>query len=109
MVANSAPWMKGTASAKARKDSAGKPGNCSAESRPPALTASSINGNRSGATTFAGCRSVRTIDRLASWAVCVAVPISLRRDRLGLLLLRRALERTPRLGEEDVVERRLVE
>ena len=111
IVANSAPWMNGTASANARKESVGKPGSCSAESRPPALTASSISGKRSGATTFAGWRSVRTTERRASWAVCAAAAIATAEtgSRLAAPPRCRALERAAGLGEEDVVERRLVE
>ena len=66
MVANSAPWMNGTASAKATKELVGKPGRRVSASRPPELTASSISGKSSGAMTFAGWRIVRTTERRAS-------------------------------------------
>ena len=56
MVANSAPWMKGIAKAKATKRSVGNPGIVVAGWRPPAFTASSPSGKITGATTFAGCR-----------------------------------------------------
>ena len=66
IVANSAPWMNGTARMKARIDVVGKPGRCVSALRPAELTASSISGKTSGAITFAGCRSVRTTERRAS-------------------------------------------
>ena len=59
IVANSAPWMNGTATAKARNESVGKPSSWVDGLRPAALTATSIVGKRSGGTTYAGWRSVR--------------------------------------------------
>ena len=66
MVANSAPWMNGTASAKATNEFVGKPGRFVSAFRPPELTASSSIGKSSGATTFAGWRTVRTTERRPS-------------------------------------------
>src|SRR6266566_6318017 len=66
IVAKRAPWMNGTASAKATKELVGKPGRCVSAFRPPELTASSSNGKTSGEITFAGCRTVRTTERRAS-------------------------------------------
>ena len=66
IVAKSAPWMNGTASAKATNEVVGKPGRCVSALSPPELTASSISGKTSGAMTFAGWRSVRTTERRAS-------------------------------------------
>src|SRR5437868_4589482 len=66
IVANSAPWMNGTASAKATKELVGKPGSRVSAFRPPELTASSSIGKTSGPITFAGCRIVRTTERRAS-------------------------------------------
>src|SRR3954452_19500722 len=63
MVANSAPWMNGTASAKATKEFVGKPGRFVAAFSPPEFTASSSIGKSNGATTFAGWRTVRTTER----------------------------------------------
>ena len=54
IVANRAPWMNGTASAKATNELVGKPGSRVSALRPPELTASSSSGKTSGATTFAG-------------------------------------------------------
>ena len=54
IVANSAPWMNGTASAKATNEVVGKPGSWVSALSPPALTASSSIGNSSGEITFAG-------------------------------------------------------
>ena len=74
MVAKSAPWMNGTARAKARNELVGKPFRCVVARRPPALTASRNIGKRSGAITAAGWREVRTIERrarLPTWIVNV--------------------------------------
>ncbi len=65
-VANSAPWMNATASAKLTNECVGNPGSCVAALSPPELTASSSIGKTSGPITFAGCRSVRTTERRAS-------------------------------------------
>ena len=67
MVANSAPCMNGTAKAKATKRSVGKPGIVVAGCNPPEFTASSPSGKITGATTFAGCRAWRMIERRARW------------------------------------------
>jgi hypothetical protein len=67
IVAKSAPWMNGIASAKATNESVGNPGNRVAALRPPEFTARSSIGKTRGATTFAGCRIVRTTERRASW------------------------------------------
>src|SRR3989440_640465 len=67
IVAKSAPWMNGTASAKATNEFVGKPGRFVSALSPPELTASRSIGKSSGATTFAGWRTVRTIERRASW------------------------------------------
>ena len=66
IVANSAPWMNGTASAKATNEFVGKPGRCVSALSPPELTASSSIGKTSGAITFAGWRTVRTTERRPS-------------------------------------------
>ena len=58
--------MNGTASAKATNELVGKPGSRVSAFKPPELTASSSIGNSSGATTFAGWRTVRTTERRAS-------------------------------------------
>ena len=79
IVANSAPWMNGTASANATNECVGKPGRCVSALSPPEFTARSIIGKTSGPITFAGCRTVRTTERRASrktWS-------SGRRSRLG--------------------------
>ena len=48
IVENSAPWMNGTASAKARNESVGNPGSSVDALRPPALTSISATGKTSG-------------------------------------------------------------
>src|SRR5437763_1311298 len=65
IVAKSAPWMNGTASANATYECVGKPGRCVTAFSPPELTASSIIGKTSGAIVAAGCRHVRTTERRA--------------------------------------------
>ena len=67
IVANSAPCMKGIASAKATNRFVGKPGIDVAAWRPPEFTASSASGKMIGAMTFAGWRYWRTTDRRARW------------------------------------------
>src|SRR5262245_32743907 len=127
IVASSAPCTNGTASAKARNESVGKPGRRVAALNPPALTASRSIGKTSGKMTFAGCRAVRITARRPSVATCgrataVTACSGARRPsrayglgcglglRLGVLLrFARALEMAARLREEDVVERRLVD
>ena len=54
IVENSAPWMNGTASAKARKESVGNPGSCVDARSPPAFTAMSATGKISGGMMLAG-------------------------------------------------------
>jgi hypothetical protein len=54
IVEKSAPWMKGTANAKARNDVVGKPARSVDERRPPAFTAMSAIGKMRGAMTLAG-------------------------------------------------------
>src|SRR5205823_6498679 len=88
-------WMNGTASAKATKELVGKPGRRVSAFRPPELTASNSNGKTSGEITFAGCRTVRTTERLPSWKTwsartlkpllqqALAAAARLRRDRSG--------------------------
>ena len=66
IVANSAPWMNGTASANAKNECVGKPGRCVSAFSPPEFTASSIIGKMSGPRMFAGCLTVRTTERRAS-------------------------------------------
>ena len=51
IVANSAPWMNGTATAKARNESVGKPWSSVDGLRPAALTATSSVGKSSGGMT----------------------------------------------------------
>src|SRR5262245_38963556 len=128
IVAKSAPWMNGTASAKARNESVGKPGSSVDAVRPPALTSSSRIGKTSGKMIAAGCRNVRRTERRATAPICVATTLmglprtgaegercSTGRDRpddllgLGVLVVAAlvgTLERAARLREEDVVERR---
>ena len=65
IVAKSAPWMNGTASAKATYEVVGNPGRCVTAFSPPEFTASSIVGKISGAIHWAGMREVRTTDRRA--------------------------------------------
>ena len=54
IVAKSAPWMNGTASAKARNESVGKPGSAVDALRPPVFTSRSRIGKTSGNTIAAG-------------------------------------------------------
>jgi hypothetical protein len=54
IIANSAPCTNGTAIAKSRYVSAGKPGRLVAASSPPVLMATSSSGKISGGTTMAG-------------------------------------------------------
>ena len=72
IVENSAPWMNGTASAKARNESVGKPGSCVDAWSPPELRSISATGKMSGGIELAGRRAVRTIERCASAPTCVA-------------------------------------
>ena len=65
MHANSEPWMNGTAIAKSRYVSAGKPGRLVAACRPPVLIAIMISGNTIGGMTSAGWRSVCITERRA--------------------------------------------
>ena len=65
MHANSAHCMNGTAIAKSRYVSAGKPGSSVAASSPPVLMAIISSGNTIGGITSAGWRSVWRIERLA--------------------------------------------
>src|SRR5512132_2362239 len=112
IVANRAPWMNGTASAKATKELVGKPGRRVSAFRPPELTASSSNGKTSGEITFAGCRTVRTTERLPSWKTWSArtlKPVLQRALAAAARLHRRRSPRASDLRQEHVVERRLVE
>src|SRR5207248_534304 len=115
IVANSAPWMKGTASAKATNEVVGKPGSRVSALSPPALTASSSIGNSSGEITFAGWRAVRTTERRANRKTWSANAFTSGRfhgqpaARSLFFLLCGSLERPAGLGEEDVVQRRLVQ
>src|SRR5215207_9179112 len=112
IVEKSAPWMNGTASAKATKESVGKPGSFVEASSPPEFTSRSMIGKINGKTTEAGCRTVRRIERRASALTCAANPepglMLSSRGRLGRvgLLFARPLERAARLRAEDAVERR---
>ena len=54
IVENSAPWMNGTASANARKESVGKPGSSVDGRRPAAFTSISATGKISGGIALAG-------------------------------------------------------
>jgi len=54
MVANRAPCMNGTASAKARKESVGNPGSAVVAFRPPVLTSRRRTGKTRGKTIAAG-------------------------------------------------------
>jgi hypothetical protein len=54
IVEKSAPWMKGTARANARKESVGKPGSSVDERRPPAFTSMRNTGKTSGGMMLAG-------------------------------------------------------
>ena len=110
IVAKSAPWMNGTASAKARKESVGKPGSSVEASSPPALTSSRVSGKRSGGID-ARRLAQRAHDRAARERADLGGEATLTSARLDRLLgspassVARALERASRLGEEDVVER----
>ena len=66
IVAKSAPWMNGTASANATNESVGKPGRFVSALSPPELTASRNMGKTSAETTLAGCRTVRKTERRPS-------------------------------------------
>src|SRR6266545_5634330 len=119
IVAKSAPWMNGMASAKATNELVGNPGRRVAASSPPALTARSRSGKTSGKTMLAGCRTVRTTERCARVRTWPAKTLFMERRSRPLerqlrrgslfLLVSRPLQRAARLGEEDVVERGLVE
>src|SRR4051812_28307536 len=115
--------MNGTASAKATKEFVGKPGRRVSAFRPPEFTASSSIGKRSGATTFAGWRTVRTTERRASrktWSAKTLIQAGPASDasrrlcgevaagELGLFLVG-TFERAAGLRQEDIVERRLME
>ena len=54
IVAKRAPWMNGTASAKARNESVGKPGSIVDGSSPAAFTSMSATGKTSGGIAIAG-------------------------------------------------------
>ena len=71
IVENSAPWMNGTASAKARNESVGNPGSSVEAWRPPELSSISATGKSSGGIALAGWRAVRMIDRCARAPTCV--------------------------------------
>src|SRR5438105_10459881 len=107
----SAPWTNGTASANARKVFAGKPGRCVDAASPAELTANSASGKPSGAITYAGWRTIRTVERHVRWAICRLSTrgLGLDRLRLGLRLGLGALAMATGLLEGDVVERRRVE
>ena len=113
IVAKSAPWMNGIASAKAMKESVGI-GQLVAESRPPELTARSRSGKTSGKATFAGWRSVLTTERRASratWSPKASFmqPAGGLSSLGGLGLVGGALGQRPVFAGEDVVEGGLVE
>src|SRR5919198_356700 len=112
VVENSAPWMNGTASAKATNESVGNPGRRVSAFSPPELTASRSSGNASANTTFAGWRTVRTTERRASsstWSAKTVTSRGFHREPADLVLLFRGpLERAARLREEHIVERGLV-
>ena len=114
IVAKSAPWMNGTASAKATIG-VGREARAAASPAwsPPAFTASRSSGKTSGATTFAGWRSVRTTERRASWPTWSAKRVAHAGSSASSASLSSslagALERAAGLREEDVVERRLVQ
>ena len=110
MVEKSPPWMNGTASAKARNERVGNPGRWVSALRPPEFTASSSSGKSSGQITFAGWRRVRSTERRASCSDLVGEAVAHRpMARLAVAVRPGALERVTGLGEEDVVERGLVE
>ncbi len=91
IVANSAPWMNGTARMNATIEPVGNPGMCVSARSPAELTASSISGKTTGAMMFAGWRNVRTTERRASryaWSA-VAVTRAPSRARRQAPLLRR--------------------
>jgi hypothetical protein len=70
MVEKSAPWMNGTARAKARKESVGKPGRFVDASSPAAFTVMRATGKTSGGMTLAGWRVVLTTERRAIAPTC---------------------------------------
>ena len=106
IVEKSAPWMKGTASAKATNESVGKPGSFVDAWSPPELTSSSSIGNSRGKMTAAGWRLVRTTERSASAPTCSATVLTSSVSGRRPDVVACALERAARLGQEDVVERR---
>ena len=118
IVANSAPWMNGTASAKARNESVGKPGSRVDGSRPRGVDEHQHDGederrdrHRRLAERCAGPSAARPRRPATAAALSRdAGSAGSRRRRARLrVLLRGPLQRPARLREEDVVERRRAE
>ena len=107
IVEKSAPWMNGTASAKARKESVGKPGQLGGR-----LQAGGVHGHERDREDERRDDARRLACRADDGAARDRADLrpgaahALLAARLGLGLLGRALERAPGLREEDVVERR---
>ena len=108
IVENSAPWMNGTAIAKARNELVGKPCSMVEGRRPAAFTVTSSVGKISGGITYAGWRSVRVMLPPGEVPDLRRV-IELTDTSSACLLLLGALERAARLGQEHVVEARRVQ
>src|SRR5919109_3172151 len=113
IAVKSEPCTKGIASMKSTKESAGKPFSAEARLRPLAITARKTSGNASAKKSWPGCRTERMNARTARWPICAATITRGSRPhpralRLGVLVAR-ALEPVPGLGEEHVVQRRGVE
>ena len=117
IVANSAPWMNGTASAKATNEFVGKPGRLRLR-----LQAAGVDGEQQQrederrdhvrrlaerAHDRAARRAGRPGRRASSQAGSMRQPAA--RPPFFALVVVGALERAAGLGEEDVVERRLVQ
>ena len=110
IVEKSAPWMNGTASAKARNDVDGKPGSSRRR-----LQAAGVDGQQREREDERWDRARRLPDRTGHRAPGQRTDLRrqdahararLQRSRSLRLRLRRAFERAPGLGEEDVVQRR---
>ena len=110
MVENRAPWMNGTASAKARKECVGKPGSCVDALKPAALTDSSAHGEdewRNGAGRLSQRPHHGAPGDRADLCREGAFTSASGRKR-GLVLVAGTFERAARLGEEDIVQGRLL-
>ena len=109
MVEKSAPWMNGTASAKARKESVGKPGSSVDALRPPELTSRSSEreDERRDRRSPAGAPCARPSAARARRPASASGAHAAARPRPLSLAAPSSVR--PGLGEEDVVERRRVQ